>query len=82
MGLRARADALMRAALTPERRDAIEKATQRIADPAGMGREYRVLGVLGGRPEKHERDGVNADGEKVLPWPFIEQDAENEKAAA
>jgi len=58
MGISARVDALQRAAVSPERADALGKAAARLVDAAGMGREYKVMGVTGGR-----------DAEEV--WPFI-----------
>jgi hypothetical protein len=58
MGIGARVDALQRAAVSSERADELGKATARLVDAAGMGREYKVMGVTGGR-----------DAEEV--WPFI-----------
>jgi len=58
MGISARVDALQRAAVSSERADALGKAVARLVDAAGMGREYKVMGVTGGR-----------DAEEV--WPFI-----------
>ena len=58
MGISARVDALQRAAISSERADALGKAAARLVDAAGMGREYKVMGVTGGR-----------DTEEV--WPFI-----------
>ena len=58
MGISARVDALQRAAVSSGRADALGKAAARLVDAAGMGREYKVMGVTGGR-----------DAEEV--WPFI-----------
>ena len=58
MGIGARIDALQRAAVSSERVDALGKDAARLVDAAGMGREYKVMGVTGGR-----------DAEEV--WPFI-----------
>jgi len=58
MGIGARVDALQRAAVSSERADELRKAAARLVDAAGMGREYKVMGVTGGR----DAEGV---------WPFI-----------
>ena len=58
MGIGARVDALRRAAVSSDRADALGKAVARLVDPVGMGRQYKVMGVTGGR-----------EVEEV--WPFI-----------
>ena len=60
MGLNTRVDALRRAAASPERADALGEAAARLVDPAGMGREYKVLGVTSARAR--DPKGV---------WPFV-----------
>jgi hypothetical protein len=48
MGLGTRANALQRAAASPEHGDALAEAAARLVDPAGMGKEYKVMGLTGG----------------------------------
>jgi len=64
MGISARVAALRRAAASPERADALEKATARLVDATGMGREYKVMGVT---------VGSGAAEEDV--WPFVAGEA-------
>jgi hypothetical protein len=61
MGIGTRVAALQRAAATQERADALKKAAARLVDAAGMGREYKVMGVMGG--------GADSVTEEV--WPFV-----------
>ena len=56
MGICARVDALQRAAVSSERADALGNAAARLVDAAGMGREYKVMGVTGAR-DTEERHG-------------------------
>ena len=63
MGIGARVAALQRAAVSAERADALGKAAARLVDAAGMGREYKVMGVTG-RPGRGD-----AEAEEV--WPFV-----------
>ncbi len=49
---------LIRSAKTEERAEDIKKAAQRLVDEAGMGKEYKVLGISSSRSEH----GV---------WPFV-----------
>ena len=62
MGIGTRVGALQRAAASPERADALGKAAVRLVDAAGMGREYKVMGVTGGIKDKDTGEGV---------WPFV-----------
>jgi hypothetical protein len=62
MGIAARVAALQRAAISAERADALGKAAARLVDAAGMGREYKVMGVTG-RPGR-------GDAEAEV-WPFV-----------
>jgi SAM-dependent MidA family methyltransferase len=62
MGIGTRIGALQRAATSPERADALGKAATRLVDAAGMGREYKVMGVTGGMKDKDTGEGV---------WPFV-----------
>ena len=78
MGLGTRVSALRRAAASPERTDVLSKAAARLVDPAGMGREYKVMGVTAGAASAADTDGV---------WPFIageirEQDSTASPGAA
>ena len=61
-----RVAALLRAVASPERGAALEKAAARLVDGAGMGREYKVMGVTG---------GVGRGTGKV--WPFIAGEAQD-----
>jgi len=63
MGIGARVAALQRAAVSAERAEALGQAAARLVDAAGMGREYKVMGVTG-RPGRGD-----AEAEEV--WPFI-----------
>lgn len=60
MGIGTRVAALQRAAASPERGDALIKAAARLVDAAGMGKEYKVMGVT---------SGVGGGVEEV--WPFV-----------
>jgi len=73
MGIGTRVDALQRAAASPARADALSEATARLVDPAGMGREYKVMGVTGGAARAADTDGV---------WPFVAGEIREEEAAA
>ena len=69
MGIGPRVSALQRAAASPARADALREAAARLVDPAGMGREYKVMGVTG----RTEADGV---------WPFVAGEIREEKEGA
>ena len=69
MGIGTRVSALQRAAASPERADALVEAAARLVDPAGMGRQYKVMGVTGGAADA---DGV---------WPFVTGELREEAAA-
>ncbi len=58
MGLEARVNMLIRSAKTEERAEDIKKAAQRLIDEAGMGKEYKVLGISSSRSEHRV-------------WPFV-----------
>jgi len=73
MGILLRVGALQHAAASPERADAISKAAARLVDSAGMGGEYKVMGVTGGTTARM----AGADG----VWPFVEIREEKEGAA-
>ena len=47
VGVQLRADRLIRAAPTEERKTAIAESVNRLVDPLGMGGQYAVLGVTG-----------------------------------
>jgi hypothetical protein len=66
MGIGARVAALRQAAASPERGVAHEKAAARLVDGAGMGREYKVMGVTG---------GIGGGTGEV--WPFIAGEAQD-----
>lgn len=59
MGLHVRVDALVRSARTQEQRNAIQQAADRLVDPAGMGVQYQIMGITGGK-----------DPSKPV-WPFL-----------
>ncbi len=76
MGIGTRVAALKRAASSPARADALGEAAARLVDPAGMGREYKVMGMTGGAARE-----MAAEAEGV--WPFVageirEQEQEQE----
>ncbi|KAH9167860.1 DUF185-domain-containing protein [Lactarius sanguifluus] len=62
MGIGMRVGTLQRAAASPARADALTEAAVRLVDPAGMGREYKVMGVTGGATAAADADWV---------WPFV-----------
>jgi hypothetical protein len=66
MGIGTRVAALQRAAASPERGVALEKAAARLVDGAGMGREYKVMGVTG-----------RVGGGTGEVWPFIAGEAQD-----
>ena len=71
MGIGTRVSALQRAAASPERTDALGEAAARLVDPAGMGREYKVMGVTGGAASATDVDGV---------WPFAAGEIREDEA--
>ena len=73
MGLGTRISALQCAAATPERADVLSKAAARLVDPAGMGKEYKVMGVTAGTASAADTDGV---------WPFIAGEIQEQDPAA
>lgn len=62
MGLEMRVDNLKRAAKSEDRKVEIDKATERLVDPLGMGMEYQVLGVT-----QHD----NGEESAGTVWPFM-----------
>ncbi|KAN0134477.1 S-adenosyl-L-methionine-dependent methyltransferase [Lactarius tabidus] len=73
MGLGTRVNALQRAAASPERGDALAEAAARLVDPAGMGKEYKVMGLTGGAACAVHAEGV---------WPFVAGEIREEDATA
>jgi NADH dehydrogenase [ubiquinone] 1 alpha subcomplex assembly factor 7 len=73
MGLGTRVNALQRAAASPERGDALAEAAARLVDPAGMGKEYKVMGLTGGAARAADAEGV---------WPFVAGEIREEDATA
>ncbi|KAN0134514.1 putative S-adenosyl-L-methionine-dependent methyltransferase domain containing protein, partial [Lactarius tabidus] len=73
MGLGTRFNALQRTAASPERGDALAKAAARLVDPAGMGKEYKVMGLTGGAACAADAEGV---------WPFVAGEIREEDAMA
>ncbi|KAI0067246.1 DUF185-domain-containing protein [Artomyces pyxidatus] len=63
MGLNMRLEALVRAAPTEGRKQALQSAARRLVDLTGMGKEYQFLGITGGAHDK-ETD----------VWPFTEEE--------
>jgi hypothetical protein len=68
-----RVSALQHAAVSPERADALSQASAPLVDPAGMGREYKVMGMMGGAAGATDTDGV---------WPFVASETQEEGAEA
>jgi len=66
MGIGTRVAALQQSAASPERADTLEKAVARLVDAAGMGGEYKVMGVTGGVGKGEE-----------LVWPFVAGEVQN-----
>jgi len=60
MGIGTRVAALQRSASSPERADTLGKAAARLVDAAGMGKEYKVMGLTGG-----------GDRGAEAAWPFV-----------
>ncbi|KAI9439742.1 DUF185-domain-containing protein [Lactarius indigo] len=73
MGIGTRVSALQRAASSPARADALSEAAARLVDPAGMGREYKVMGVTGGAAPTADAEGV---------WPFVAGEIREEEKSA
>ncbi|KAI0247657.1 DUF185-domain-containing protein [Lactifluus subvellereus] len=73
MGIGTRVGALQRAAASPERADSLGKAAARLVDAAGMGREYKVMGVTGGIKDKDTEERV---------WPFVAGEVQDVPADA
>ena len=67
LGLPLRLQGLLKAAKTDERRQEICSAAARLVDPAGMGKEYQVMGI------------TNKPSEKLESWPFPEPDSTRRK---
>ena len=53
LGLQPRLDKLLSAAST-SRRDDMQAGARRLVDPLGMGKEYQVMGVVGGGKDDEE----------------------------
>ncbi|PCH42048.1 DUF185-domain-containing protein [Wolfiporia cocos MD-104 SS10] len=64
-GLQARVDALKRAASSADRQREIEAAAGRLADLAGMGSQYKVMGMIALRNQKPRAEEA---------WPFVDVD--------
>jgi hypothetical protein len=62
MGLGTCINTLQCAAASPKHADELDKAATQLVDPAGMGKEYKVMGVTSGAACMADADGV---------WPFI-----------
>jgi NADH dehydrogenase [ubiquinone] 1 alpha subcomplex assembly factor 7 len=58
MGIQLRADRLIKAAPTEERKTAIAQSVNRLVDPLGMGGQYAVL-------------GITATPKEEAVWPFL-----------
>lgn len=74
MGLALRVERLKRDAPTEERRADIDGAAKRLVDQTGMGKEYKVLGVVGMSPARE----ISVESEQVenAVWPFVQADGE------
>ena len=58
VGVQLRADRLIKAAATEERKTAIAESVNRLVDPLGMGGQYAVL-------------GITATPKEEAVWPFL-----------
>jgi NADH dehydrogenase [ubiquinone] 1 alpha subcomplex assembly factor 7 len=65
MGIRLRVNALVRNAGSGEREKAILEAAERLVDPIGMGKEYKVMGIVS--PPTGDETTASSD-----IWPFVE----------
>ncbi len=72
MGLHLRVERLVRAAPNEARGKEMEHAANRLVDKAGMGREYKVLGVVGRDAGKDQAE-ADTNGNEI--WPFVEKEA-------
>ncbi|KAG5647366.1 hypothetical protein DXG03_000434 [Asterophora parasitica] len=66
MGIALRVEALARKAETKERSTAIWAAADRLVDPAGMGKEYKIMAFTSFRGAGME----DSKEKKILPYPF------------
>jgi NADH dehydrogenase [ubiquinone] 1 alpha subcomplex assembly factor 7 len=68
MGLEPRVQALMSAAPDDVRRTEISQAAQRLVDPTGMGKQYKILGIV-----PWENGMPNADDSRIQNeiYPFL-----------
>jgi hypothetical protein len=73
MGLGTRVSALQRAAASPKRVDTLGKAAVHLVDPIGMGKEYKLVGVMGRAVHTADAEGV---------WLFVAGEIGQEDAAA
>lgn len=81
MGLDVRLNALKQRALATspnsaegsDKADKIEHAGRRLVAKTGMGREYKVLGIVAdGKAEDKNSEGEGEEREEV--WPFVGKD--------
>lgn len=74
MALAGRVAALVRNAPTEERKETIREAAERLVDEKGMGAQYKVLGVVGGKTAGSGAcSGSGGQGGEVAVWPFVEE---------
>ncbi|KAH6913130.1 S-adenosyl-L-methionine-dependent methyltransferase [Coprinopsis sp. MPI-PUGE-AT-0042] len=75
MALAGRVAALVRNAPAEERKNTIREAAERLVDEQGMGGQYKVLGVVGGKAAGGGSGlgGSGGRGGEVAVWPFVEE---------
>lgn len=71
LGMQQRVEALLRNATNAQRKDEIGKAAMRLVDMTGMGKEYKMLGVVA-EPSNGSEDGAEQkEGQQGQPlYPF------------
>lgn len=67
LGLQQRVDKLMASAPNDDRRQEIQSGAQRLIDPAGMGAQYKVLGISA---DQHQGGTDEGEETKIDCYPF------------
>src|SRR5688572_7509342 len=80
MAIEGRVAALVRSATTEERKQTIREAAERLVDEKGMGGQYKVLGVVGGKAGAGGFVGGSGGGQggEMAAWPFVEESGQGE----
>jgi NADH dehydrogenase [ubiquinone] 1 alpha subcomplex assembly factor 7 len=73
MGLGTHVNTLQRAAASPKHGKALSQAAACLMDPVWMGKEYKVMGVMGGAAHTADAEGM---------WLFVAGEIWEEDAAA